>query len=485
VSADAPGEGLRELRGAWIETPKQARERQKQASKLQHAQKRAQRNVSGLSLLLLLTVLALVAGLAFAMETTPYDFWGGFLVGSILLLLTLPIAARASKHDGDPQSGRIILLAVLVKLVIGTPARYVQSYYLYKAADATSYYNAGLLLIDQFRHWDFSDLGSLIGTRFIEVLSGITLAIIDQTRFGQFVVFSWLSFVGLYFFYRAFRIAFPEGDYKRYRLLLFFWPSLLFWPSSVGKDAWMVLALGMSALGVAQLLIGRFRGVAWLGVGSLACCMVRPHLALMVIAGFAMALVLRRTSAGYDRMLARPIGTAILMVGMIIVAAVLFSQAQAFFKLDSLDLESAQLVLQSTQAQTSEGGSQYTPADPTTPLGFGEATVTVLFRPFPFENPSGPGLVAGLEGLMLVGLAAVSFGRLVRTPRMMLRNPYVAFAVGYSFAFVFAFAAISNFGILARERSQLLPVLFVLFSIPKKSVDDEPEIAARPKLKTI
>jgi hypothetical protein len=34
-------------------------------------------------------------------------------------------------------------------------------------------------------------------------------------------------------------------------------------------------------------------------------------------------------------------------------------------------------------------------------------------------------------------------------------------------AFIFAFGTIGNFGILARERSQVMPYIFVLLALPK------------------
>ena len=36
------------------------------------------------------------------------------------------------------------------------------------------------------------------------------------TKLGGFLVFSWLGFWGLYLAFRAFRIAFPDDDYRRY-----------------------------------------------------------------------------------------------------------------------------------------------------------------------------------------------------------------------------------------------------------------------------
>jgi hypothetical protein len=42
----------------------------------------------------------------------------------------------------------------------------------------------------------------------------------------------------------------------------------------------------------------------------------------------------------------------------------------------------------------------------------------------------------------------------------------VAFVVVYSLLFVFAFSSIANFGILARERTQVLPFFLVLLAVP-------------------
>jgi hypothetical protein len=459
VTSVAPDGGAIPTRGAWFHPE-------------QPAEQHSRRNASSVSVVFVLGISLLLVALAAAMATTDYDFWGGLFIGTILLVLTSPLASRIARREGDPKVGRVVLLALLTKLAVGTAMRYAVAYYVYRTSDAEAYFKAGIDLAPQFRSFDFGHLGNLMGTHFVEVLSGIVIAIINESRSGCFVVFSWMAFLGMYLFYCAFRIAFPEGDHKRYRLLVFFWPSMVFWPSSLGKDAWMVWMLGMCALGVANLLIGRWRGFAWLGLGSLGCIMVRPHLALIVVAGFALGLLLRRNRGAYSRLLARPAGTALLMVGMIAFGAVTFAATQSFFKLDSLDLESAQGVLDSTTLQTSEGGTAFTPPSPTSPLGYVESAVTVLFRPFPTEV-TGAAAISALEGIFLFGLCVVSWKRLIRIIRMSLRNAYVAFAVGYTAVFIFAFASISNFGILARERSQLFPVLFILLAIPKKSQESD------------
>lgn len=467
MSTAAPDGRAIATRGAWLDTGRQPQGHHK-------------RDVSSMSMVLIPGVSALLVGLAFAMQTTTYDIWGGLLVGPFLLLATIPMATRAARRWKDPGLGRLILLAALVKLSVGALSRYLMAYYVYSASDAERYFTAGATLAPHFRQGDFgyvTGTGGGSGTKFLEFVSGVVLAIISETRLGEFVVFSWLSFLGLYLFYEAFRIAFPDGDQRRYRLLIFFWPSLLFWPSGVGKDAWMVWMLGMCALGIANLFVGRWRGFWWLALGSLGCAAVRPHVALIVLAGFALGLFLRRNRGTYDRMLARPLGTAVLLVGIVLVGGFMFQQTESFFNLESLDAESAQSVFDSTIEKTSEGGSAFTPASPNSPVGYLQAAVTVMFRPFPTEA-GGAAFFTGLEGVMLTGLFVVSWRRIARVLRMSLRNAYVAFAVGYSFVFIYAFSSISNFGILARERSMFFPVLFVLLAIPKRQqeADESDEI---------
>ena len=49
----------------------------------------------------------------------------------------------------------------------------------------------------------------------------------------------------------------------------------------------------------------------------------------------------------------------------------------------------------------------------------------------------------------------------------MRTNPYVTFAVVYALAFIIAFAGFANFGILARQRTLMLPFFLVLLALPK------------------
>jgi hypothetical protein len=77
--------------------------------------------------------------------------------------------------------------------------------------------------------------------------------------------------------------------------------------------------------------------------------------------------------------------------------------------------------------------------------------------------------------VLLLGLTVASWRRLRRLPRALWENPYVTYAFVYSALFVLAFSNFANFGILARQRVQLLPLFLVLLAMP---ADREEAVAA-------
>jgi hypothetical protein len=411
---------------------------------------------------------ATLLALGYGMNHTAYNVWGGFWVAPVLLILSVPVAARAARREGD-RIGRIVLVAAAVKVSAAPLLRYWMAYSLYGgSSDSAGYHAAGVVLAPLFRHGVYQNLGKVSGTRFIEILTGQVYALTGPTLLGGFMVFSWFSFLGCYLFYRAFRTAYPDGDGRRYALLVFFFPTMLFWPAAIGKEAFMILILGAGALGAAQLLTGGFRGLAWLGLGLWGAAVVRPHMALIAGTGLAVAAplaVLRGGVSGETRRRGR-LGGAVLVVVLLVAGPALIGVAQKFFNLQSLNAETAQEVLDQTTLQSGKSGSTFTTFSPNNPVGFVLAGATVLFRPFPFEVRNAQAILTSLEGLALLGLCFLSRRRLARLPRELTRRPYLAFAVVYTLAFIYAFSSISNFGILARERSQLLPGLFVILCVP-------------------
>lgn len=409
-------------------------------------------------------VAACIVLLAITFERSTYHVWGAFIVGPVLLLSCIPMATRAARYTADPRIGRLVLFGAFAKIIGGALVRFWIDVELYGGtADSTRYHQIGAELAPHFRSGIYENLGEVSSTRFAEILTGQVYVFTGSSRLAGFMVFSWLAFVGCYLAWRAACIAVPSIDSRRYLVLIAFYPTMLVWSSGTGKDAWMVLCLGAASYGLARLLTGRTRGLIPLGLGLWGAVVMRPHVALIFVVGAAIAVPIRYTTgrAGHRR----PIATAATIVAMLVAAVLVVSQAEDFFALDELDVESAEQVTESVQTQTSIGESNFESADPDNPVGYLIAAVTVLFRPFPFEVDNVQALLTAVEGLLLAGVIVVSSRHLTVLPRAVLRVPYVAFALGYAAAFVYAFAAIENFGILARQRTQVLPFVFVLLAL--------------------
>jgi hypothetical protein len=84
-----------------------------------------------------------------------------------------------------------------------------------------------------------------------------------------------------------------------------------------------------------------------------------------------------------------------------------------------------------------------------------------------WETSTGQGFLSALEGILLILLIGFSWKRIRSVPRLFRTRPYVAFCSIYVLMFVYAFSSFSNFGILARQRVQMLPFLLVFLALPE------------------
>jgi hypothetical protein len=429
----------------------------------------------------LVAAVGLVVGtVTWLMEHGSYNSFAAILVAIGLVSVSLPLLRRATALEADPRIARLIWIAFASKLLAALP-RYAVAFGVYDGkADASAYHQAGAALARQFRNGDFVvELGRRVqGTGFIQIVTGAVYTITGATDVGGFLVFSWFSFWGLYLFHRAFVRACPQGDHYRYALLVFLLPSLLFWPSSIGKEAWMCLGLGICAYGGARVLTGGVGGLLALAAGLTALTMVRPHIAAILAASVFGAYLLRRSPRSSSGL-----GPIVKLVGIIVLGAVLLvavSQLKTFLGVDAFNRESVELTLNEVTAQTGPGGSlvEDTQTD-LSPQRFPEAFVSVVFRPFPWEANNVQSLFASAEGLFLLALAGTSLRRIAGSLRQVVNTPYLVLCGCYSVLFVYAFSSFANYGILVRQRVQVLPFLLVLVSMPphRTSDRDEAEIA--------
>jgi len=293
-------------------------------------------------------------------------------------------------------------------------------------------------------------------------------------------VFGWLAFLGTFLFYRAFVLAVPSGRPRAYLAYLFFLPSLLFWPSATGKDAWMVFAIGIAAFGAAKMMSGETtRGLIVLAVGLWLGGLVRPHISGIVVAALAGAYLLKRARPEARQL--GPILRVASVVAVVVVAVVFVRRGQEYLSGHGINTgEGLVGALQQAGAQTTRGTSQFSPHIITGPTQLLPGTVTVLYRPFPTEADNRLALVAALEGVFLAVVTAWRWRWIVSAIRSGRRQPYIMFAFLTAGLLIVALSSIGNFGLLVRERSQMLPFFLVLLSVPPPAPNSEVAVPARP-----
>lgn len=433
--------------------------------------------VVAIGVAVVVTVLVVVVG---GMDLLQFDVIMGVITLMVIAMLTVPLLRWVARREDDPGIVTVLLWAFGFKMVF-TMIRYFFIAVVYgDNGDAGLYSSGGAILMEMYRHGNFVlEVPQLASrgaeTNRIAVIVGLVYMITGVSRYAASFVFGWLCFLGQLLMYRAFRRAVPLGDSRRYAMLLFFLPSLLFWPSSLGKEAVMVFSIGVASYGAALLLCEKIRisglGIFLLGVSGLF--FVRPHMALIAIVSLALAGAVSAVS-GFSsqrdkRASAKPFAIRMLAL-LVLLGASAFATTQVGKVLGTGEGPERDQgltgVLERTKGQTAEGGSVFEPSAVTSPIDLPAAAVTVLFRPFPWEAHSLNSVIASGEGVLLVGLLVVGRRRLLTWAKALTRSPYLVYCLVFTLTFIIAFSYIANFGILARQRTQMLPLMLTAIAMP-------------------
>jgi hypothetical protein len=397
-------------------------------------------------------------------------FLGPFGVGVGLLLINVPLLQRVVASEADPRIRRLLVVAFMAKLAATFVLFYGIDYGLYRgASDAPGYALVGRQLGNLYRHGHFyltppgNDIGGGTGTLTFRAIVGVVYALAGPSELSVYLVFSALSFWGVYLIYRAFRIAVPDGDNCRYAVLWLFLPSGLVWSSGLGKEAWMVLGVGIVVLGVARLLTVRRGAFLLVGLGLTACALVRIHVSLILFVALIPAYLARRTR-GRSRW--GPFPKLIGVASMIGIGIFLVSKFSSTFGVHGISVQSIQTVLNKSTENSAGGASGVTPNSPLSIGSMPAGVFRVLFRPLLFEAHNLQSLIAALEGTFLLCLLALSLQRVRTGLRRCLTDTYLLFCLTYTLAFTVVFASVANLGTLNRDRVQLYPFFLALLSLP-------------------
>jgi hypothetical protein len=395
----------------------------------------------------------------------------GLGIAVILFLIGRPIILRVSHAEKNPWLIRVLTASLILHLLAAPMQIWVVDHFYNGIADWLRYDNQGASLASSYRHFNFSVPGKrLVGDGMVSAIAASVFAIIGVNQVGAFLVFSFGAWLGLLFFYRAFSLTFAGASHRRYAILLFFLPSLIFWTADVSKEAIMTLSLGLAAFGAAKILARRRGGFVLLIVGGALGALVRPNELLLLLAGFCIALLIlpagpRRTLGGIRRVGAVAFLLVLLGVAVYLTEHFLRSSGSSF---------SLQQISTTDKGSTAGFGSSnviYTPG----PKGFFHDVFTVLFDPLGYNAHGNGERLASLENLVILGVILSSWRQLRIVLRASFARPYILLCGIYSLGFIYTFAALGNLGLITRERTLLFPFLLVVLAIPLSPKGEQPQ----------
>ena len=232
------------------------------------------------------------------------------------------------------------------------------------------------------------------GTNFVESLTALLYVPYIPDLLGGFFMFAMFAFLGQMLYYAAFRQMTPEVAHKRYALAIFFLPTMVYWPSSVGKDALIALGLGLATWGATSMFVGRWGAGAFsllVGLGFTGA--IRPHIAALFFGGVLIALVAGKAPSIRGGRFVRFVMVVVLIGGL----SVAVVQLSSFHGLE-ISADSFGGFADEVQRRTSQGGSQVSGNPVTSPADIPEAALRVLYRPLLHEARNIQTLLSAIRG---------------------------------------------------------------------------------------
>lgn len=389
------------------------------------------------------------------------SYLDAIVIAMIGLIVVSAIGRRmATPADAEWLPG-MIAAAYLVKILFST-ARYLVMVVVYGGGgDAVGYHGAGTRLVEYWRSFQLPPEID-VGTEFTDAVTGFVYAPYVPKMLGGFFLFATLAFFGQMLLYSAFRNSVHPRRLKWYCYPLFFLPAVGYWPASLGKESLMFLGIGLAAYGSSLFLSrGGVQPILLIALGFGFAGAIRPHISALMLGALAVTLVVAKSRTGLGL---SPVmkWAAVLVVGA--GSVLLVSFAASNFNIDLSGNVGAEVddFVTNLEGNTSRGGSAVDGGAVSGPQDIPGAVLRVLFRPLPYEAHNMQAMASAVESSALLFILLWRSPKIIRNMRTVRRDPYVLFSLIMTFGFVIMFSPFLNLGLMARERSQILPFLAVV-----------------------
>lgn len=290
-----------------------------------------------------------------------------------------------------------------------------------------------------------------------------------------FMLFNIIGFFGLVLFYLTLKEEIPlENKANKYVNLALFLPGLNFWTSMLGKDAYIMFALGLILYSLANLK----KRYLTLIIGLVLAAHIRPYVFMLVISCLLLTILLSSKEIGFMAKLT----LAMILILLMIPGYYYFLQE---VKLQSLDVKTAETYLAGKQVIMGGGGSDIDISD----YNIFFKAFTFLYRPLFFDAHNIRMLVGSIENaiylILTLTMMRVSFLKFVLKEKSIL----IRFSFLYLITGTFIISHITtNLGTATRIKNMLiitLLLLFLEFMAKSKESINEPQLHSKPNLSRV
>jgi len=290
-----------------------------------------------------------------------------------------------------------------------------------------------------------------------------------QSLLATVVIISWLSYLGIWKFYKLFCSIYPK-NHKLLSLGTLFIPSVAFWGSGILKDTFTLTATVWYTYNFYFVFIKKEKitaNIILLLFNSFLLISIKPYIFIALIPGSIIWLSYNWITSIKNKIFRFTAAPVLFATGILIGAGLITILSGSLGKYSSTKkiIKKAQ-VTQQDLIRTEQYGKNHYNIGKFDDSFSGviskapDALFTGLFRPFIWEANNPVMLLSGFENLIFLVLTVGLFIYVgpIRLIKFIMKDPLLFFSLTFSIVFAFSVGiTTANYGALVRYRIPALP----------------------------
>lgn len=328
--------------------------------------------------------------------------------------------------------------------------------------DADLYYRLATETAAAITAGQWSALPTDLGTTMMGYLGAALYLPTHTSISGLFIMATVISLVSATIFWSAVALWRGASNTSVVSYAVMYWPSILFWTGSFGKDNFTFLAFALILHGVSRRFSSRaFKGACVeMVAGMTLLTLIRPHYALAALSAIACA-------EAYSFFTDRGNRTkSALILGLLITAAGPCWNAVCAVVIGDLAESATERFVRSSELNAGDSNvdvPEITSVQDAV-LQLPSAILRIYCRPWLWEARNPFAVLAAVENTVALILVAWNWRRVLNAGRLCLQQPCGVFCVVLAIALTLLSCTITNLGLLARTKTLILPFIAILVS---------------------